>query len=133
VKRFFLDANVLWSAASKPEHLPWKLLASGRGEFLTSFYAVAEARRNLPPRLHGSLKALTAQLELVADAFGPPPAGVRLPAKDIPIFSTAAMARADCLVTGDSDFSQYFGRTVQGVKVILPRMIEDELKHPSGQ
>jgi hypothetical protein len=128
VKRFFVDANVLWSAAQKPEALPWKLLTSGRGKFVTSFYALAEARRNVPSEYVKNLEFLADQIEIVADAFGPPPAGVKLPAKDIPIFSTAGMAKADFLVTGDSDFLQYVGRTVQGLKIILPRMMEYELK-----
>lgn len=128
MKRFFVDANVLWSAAAKPDGLPWKLLVSGKAEFVSSFYAVAEARRNLPAKFHQNLTSLVSQIEIVADAFGPPPAGIRLPAKDIPIFSTAAMARADFLVTGDSDFFQYLDRRVQGLKVILPQMIGQELK-----
>jgi hypothetical protein len=128
VKRFFLDANVLWSAAQNPEALPWNLIKSGRGKFVTSFYALAEARRNLPQDLISNLDLLEESLEIVADAFGPPPTGIKLPAKDIPIFSTAGMAKADFLVTGDNDFIQYIGRTVQGLKIILPRMLENELK-----
>lgn len=117
----------------KPDGLPWKWIKSQRGEFITSFYAVAEARRNLAAEHHAALTNLLKDIELVPDAFGPPPLDVNLPAKDIPVFSTAAMSGADYLVTGDNDFSDYFGRTVHGVKIILPRMLKTELEHSSGQ
>lgn len=127
MKRVFLDANVLWSAARKPTALPWQLITSKAAQFLTSNYALAEARRNLPPEDLGNLAALTRDIEIVPDAFGAAPAGVVLPAKDLPILATAALAGADLLCTGDHDFAQYFGRTIGGVKIILPRMLAGEL------
>lgn len=66
-------------------------------------------------------------LRLVSDAFAPPPPGVRLPANDIPILATAALAGADLLVTGDQDVGEYFGRSIGGVTIILPRMLEQAL------
>jgi hypothetical protein len=127
VKRFFADANVLWSAARKPDSLPWKWLTSDKAKFVTSHYALEEARRNLPKEFSANLDKLAGKLEIVADAFGALPAGVRLPAKDVPILATAAMAGADFLVTGDNDFAPYFGRSIGGVKIILPRNIPDEI------
>jgi len=128
VKTVFLDANVLWSAAANPSGMPWSLITSGKGDFITSHYALAEARRNLPSGCQANLRRLVRGLRLVSDAFAPPPAGVRLPAKDIPILASAAMAGADLLVTGDEHFGQYFGRTVGGVTIILPRMLVERLK-----
>jgi predicted nucleic acid-binding protein len=127
VKTVFLDANVLSSAAANPSGLPWSIITSGKAVFITSHYAVAEARRNLPLVHLPNLNRLLDSLRLVSDALAPPPAGVRLPAKDIPILATAALAGADLLVTGDQDFRQYFGRSIGGVKMILPRMLADEL------
>ena len=127
MKTVFLDANVLWSAAANPSGLPWSILTSGKAVFVTSHYALAEARRNLPPVHRTNLNRLLGSLRLVSDALAPPPAGVRLPAKDIPILATAALAGADLLVTGDQHFAQYFGRTIGGLKIILPRMLAHEL------
>jgi uncharacterized protein len=123
VKTVFVDANVLWSAAANPSGRLWSLITSGNADFLTSHYAFEEARRNLPPDRQANLRDLVRRFRLVSDAFGPPPAGVRLPAKDIPILASAAMAHADFLVTGDEHFGQYFGRAVGGVTIILPRML----------
>lgn len=128
MKTVFLDANVLWSAARAPEKIPWNLISGGAADFSTSHYCAAEARRNLPPENHASLEKLLGKIRLVSDAFAPPPAGVRLPAKDFPVLASAALAKADLLVTGDNDFSAYFGRTLGGVKIILPRNLAQELK-----
>ena len=127
MKTVFLDANVLWSAAANPSGLPWSIITSGKAVFMTSHYAASEARRNLPPVYLANLNQLLGSLRLVSDAFAPPPPGVRLPAKDIPILATAALAGADLLVTGDHDFKQYFGPSIGGVKIILPRRLAYEL------
>jgi predicted nucleic acid-binding protein len=121
VKTVFLDANVLWSATANPTAMPWSLITSGKADFITSRHTLAEARRNLPLIHRDNLRRLVGHLRLVPDAFGPPPAGVRLPAKDVPILATSALAGAEFLVTGDEDFGQYFGRAVGGVMIILPR------------
>lgn len=128
MKRVFLDANVLWSAARKPAALPWRLIHSGLAHFLTSRYAVAEARRNTQAEDLPNLDRLVGTLTLVPDAFGPPPAGVCLPAKDVPILAAAALARADVLVTGDQHFAPFFGRKLEGMQVILPRHLADEIQ-----
>ena len=128
MKTVFLDANVLWSAAANPSGMPWSLITSGKADFITPHYALAEARRNLPSVHLADLRQLVGRLRLVSDAFAPPPAGVRVPAKDIPILATAALAGAELLVTGDEHFGQYFGRTVGGVTIILPRMLAQALR-----
>jgi len=47
--------------------------------------------------------------------------GVSLPEKDVPIFLAALAARATHLITGDlRDFGRYFGKTIEGVRVITP-------------
>jgi len=101
VKTVFLDANVLWSAAVNPAGMPWKLIWKGQANFVTSHYALVEALRNVPASAVGDLNRLTAKIKIVPDAFGPPPVGVILPGKDIPILSSAAACGAQLLVTGD--------------------------------
>jgi predicted nucleic acid-binding protein len=126
VKTIFLDANVLWSAAYKPGRTLWKLITSPKADWITSPYALAEAQSNLPPGNRPDLVKLTARVRLVPDAFGPPP--VILRGKDIPILSSAALARADVLVTNDDrDFGPYFDRTIGGVKIILTQDLPDEI------
>ena len=129
MKIIFLDANVLWSAATNPTRPHWQVITAinPRAHFITSHYALAEARRNLAPKDLPELARLASHLDLVPDAFGPPPAGVMLPGKDIPILASAAAAKADVLVTGDEHFGQYFGRKMAGVKIVLPRNLAAEL------
>jgi len=53
---------------------------------------------------------------------------VKLPLKDVPILGGAVAGNATHLLTGDQqDFGIYFGKTVQGVKIVSPRMLADEL------
>ncbi len=128
VKTVFLDANVLWSAAGDPTGMPWRLIWGGKANFVTSHYALVEARRNIPAEDVVDLNRLMAKIKMVPDAFGPPPAGVTLPGKDIPILSSAAACGAQLLVTGDEKhFDRYYGRVIGGVKIILPRDLAREL------
>ena len=128
MKVIFLDANVLWSAATNPQRPHWRSLTARppKADFITSHYALAEARRNLAAQDLPELDRIVARLRLVPDAFGAPPPGVVLPGKDVPILASAAAARADVLVTGDQHFGQYFGRTIGGVKIVLPRDLAEE-------
>jgi predicted nucleic acid-binding protein len=123
MRRVFLDANVLFSAA-------WResagLLALWELEsilLLTSGYAAEEARRNLDTSDRRSrLEHLLDDVEIVpeAPAHALPP-GVRLPAKDEPILRAALAARATHLLTGDlRDFGRLLGRTVGGLRVQTP-------------
>lgn len=128
MKVIFLDANVLWSAATNPQRPHWQPLTTrpAKADFITSHYALAEARRNLAAQDLPELDRIVTRLRLVPDAFGAPPPGVVLPGKDVPILASAAAARADVLVTGDQHFGQYFGRTIGGVKLVLPRDLAEE-------
>jgi hypothetical protein len=101
--RVFLDANVLFCAARKPDsrwHGFWKV----RNLFpLTSMYSADEARRDCVNGAHaGRLLLLLEQTHLVSDLPGALlPAQIRLPAKDGPILAAAIQAGADYLITGD--------------------------------
>lgn len=122
MKSVFLDANVLYVIAGDPDCRLFAAVMAGKARFLASPYVVEEARRNLDPADRANLNRLRAKLRLVPDCFGPPPAGIELPGKDVPVLASAAMARADLLVTLDHDhFGRLYGRTIGGVKVITPR------------
>ena len=129
--RLFLDANVVFSAAHNPDgngRALFQLAAARRGaRLISSRFAIEEAARNIalkyPERL-SDLERLTADLEVCAE---PTPsavaaaASVGLPAKDAPILAAAIGARARVLVTGDRQhFSPLFGKTIEGVTVIMP-------------
>ncbi len=96
---------------------------------VTNAYAVEEARRNLAMKFPATLPhldALVRKCELVPMAVLD--LTVALPQKDVPILSGAMAGHATHLLTGDErDFGALFGKTVQGVKVVSPRMLADEL------
>ena len=122
MKAVFLDANVLYVIASDPDGGLFAAVMAGRAKFLASPYVLEEARRNLDPADRPNLERLRPKLRLVPDCFGPPPAGIELPGKDVPVLASAAMAHADLLVTLDrGHFGRLYGRTVGGVTVITPR------------
>ena len=125
----FLDANVLFTAAHRPQGKaaflfqalqdstatrPWRLLSSA--------YAIEEARRNLVaklPHAAGDLGALLTHLQVV-----PQPAAPKLlldlPAKDMPIWAAAHASKATHLLTGDlRDFGPHMNQreTTGGVLI----------------
>jgi len=121
VDRLFLDANVLFSAAYRPDAGISRLWKLKRVELMTSAYAVEEARVNLESdeqrqRLEGLLWRVTivAGLALL-------PRHVNLPEKDRPILQAALSGRATHLLTGDKrHFGRYLGRRVEGVWILSP-------------
>ena len=128
MKTVFLDANVLYAAARKPGLTLHRIITSNRALFVTSPYAALEAERNLEPADRPHLERLLASVQFVPDAFGAPPAGVKLRGKDIPILASAALCGADILVTSDSrDFKQLFGRTLSGLKIVATEDLPNEL------
>lgn len=122
--RLFLDANVLVSAALKPDSRIAGLWLLDDVRLLGSPYTVAEARRNVPePAAASRLEALIDALVLlpsepadfeIADDPG-------LPLKDRPVLLAAIVSGAGFLLTGDmSHFGGCFGREFAGVSVVLP-------------
>jgi len=95
----FLDANVLFSAAFRPDAGVARLWEVSGAVLVTSSYAVEEARRNLPEedqrtRLEGLLKKVE-----VGEAMMLPPelrGEVDLPEKDWPVLGGAAAAGRQC-------------------------------------
>jgi uncharacterized protein len=128
--RVFLDANILFSGAQPHSRMRAFLeILFPKDECLINAYAVEEARRNLElkfPESLRSLESLVDQCELVPHLVTE--IKLALPLKDLPIFGGAVAGGATHLLTGDErDFGAYFGKTIQGVKIVSPRMLADEL------
>ena len=121
--RLFLDANILFSAAYRPEAGLRRLWALADVLLLSSLYALTEARVNLPePVQRVRLAELAQRLLLMPHPSPRPlPVDIHLPPKDQPILLAAIAARATHLLTGDiQDFGPYYGRTVEGVLIVPP-------------
>jgi predicted nucleic acid-binding protein len=106
VKRLFLDANVLFTAAHNPNGKAALLMDLGRRghwQIITSALALEEARRNLARKYPGRVEALeaaVADLTVVGIGHGSP-CPLPLPEKDQPIFLAAQQSGATHLLTGD--------------------------------
>ena len=122
MRRAFLDANVLFSAAYREGAGLIRSWSLPGAELVTSAYAAEEARRNLAtPDQHARLESLLARTRLVPESNIPMPADISLPDKDHPILRAAIAAGATHLVTGDvKDFGRYFGKRLAGVLVVAP-------------
>ncbi len=128
--RLFLDANVLFTAAHKPEGRSAALVALARRSFCslhTSPHVLEEARRNLRLKLPQGADALEKLLKTIAIEGEASSPLVRwaleqgLPLKDAPVLAAAVVARADLLVTGDrKHFGDLYGATLRGVEVVTP-------------
>ncbi len=124
MKRVFLDANVLFSAAWREENGLLKLWRLAGVALVTSAYAAREAEINLPDDAQRQrLRHLLQRVDVLppATALPPLPSGVHLPAKDAPILQAAIAADATVLLTGDvTHFGPYFGKRLGGVQVLPP-------------
>jgi len=122
--RLFLDANILVSAALKPDSRLAGLWMLAGVRLLGSPHVVAEARRNV--RQPYAVVRLEALLDVVAVLPSEPAefevAGCPLlPEKDRPVLLGAIVANADYLLTGDmTHFRECFGKRLGGVLVLLP-------------
>lgn len=111
MKRLFLDANVLFTAAHNPAGkaaLVIESAARGQWGVVTSRLAVEEARRNLErkyPSRGSQLEQLLSAIEVVNGSDGAK-CPIELSSKDRPIFEAAMMAGASHLLTGDT---KHFG------------------------
>lgn len=126
----FLDANILFSA-SNPKWFTHQFveLLLLKTECLTNLYAVEEASRNLAkhaPKHLPRLERLVKLLKLVPKASVE--LHIKLAEKDRPILRGAIAGRSTHLLTGDlKDFGALLGKTVQGVKIVTPKMLAEEL------
>jgi predicted nucleic acid-binding protein len=120
--RLFLDANVLFSAAHKPDARVFRLCKLDDVVLCSSHYALEEARFNLVDGAElRRLVELTDDLQFIDSAHTALPRGISLPEKDIPILLAAIEAKANYLLTGDlRHFGPYFGKKIGGVTVLSP-------------
>ena len=123
----FLDANVLFSAAYRPDSGLRRLWHLQGVRLVSSLYAVEEARRNLadPPQ-RDALEVLLTSMTLSAEAPSVDPGlsattPPSLPEKDRPSFKAAVATGATHLLTGGlRHFGSLFGERVEGVLVLPP-------------
>lgn len=130
--RLFLDANVLFTAAHRPQGKAGFLFAevaagSPHWQLVSSVYAVEEARRNIAskyPQAAPELLRLTRQLKL-ADQPATVRIALALPEKDLPIWAAALACRATHLLTGDlKDFGRFMNRPEQTAGVMIQTVSE---------
>jgi hypothetical protein len=128
--RIFLDVGILFSA-SRPESLMARFTAklSQFATLCSNSYAVEEARRNLQlkfPERETELNSMLLGISLVESTVSLPEVEIR--SKDRPILEGAVAAQATHLLTSDRcDFGPFFGKTIQGVLVVSPQLLADEL------
>lgn len=120
--RLFLDANVLSSAASRPNAGLLRLWELADCVLYTSRYAMGEARVNLEESLQrDQLEKLCRPIHLVDATSARLPPATPLPEKDKPILAAAIEAQATHLLTGDvHDFGRLLGEIIAGVLIQLP-------------
>ena len=128
--KIFLDANILYSAARAGglmERFVTDLMR--KAECCTNLYAIDEARRNLEindRRRVENLTWLTDKLTCETSLAEMP--SVDLREKDRPIICGAIAAGCSHLLTGDRrDFGSFFGKLIEGVKIVSPEMLAVEL------
>ena len=124
MRRVFLDANVLFSAAYRADSGLLRLWELRGVTLVTSDYAVEEARRNLRESdQRAALNGIVGRTEIVRGTFDgvPLPRSVRLPEDDKPILRAAIAAGCNSLLTGNlRDFGPYLEKTVGGVLIQRP-------------
>ena len=121
--RIFLGANVLFSAAYRPDAGLLRLWELDQVDLVTSRYAAEEARLNLLDEAQRRrLNKLLAKVDIIESIpSGPLPQGIKLPKKDHLILLAAIAARATHLLTGDKEhFEKYFGREIGGMLILPP-------------
>jgi predicted nucleic acid-binding protein len=122
VDRVFLDANVLFSAAYRPQSRLRRLWTLEGVQLVTSVQAVEEARRNLRSRAQREeLGRLLEGVEIVAVSSRPIDLPVNLPEEDRTVLLAAVEAKATHFLTGDfRHFSAYYGKEILGVLILAP-------------
>ena len=120
--RLFLHANVLFSAAYRPNAGLLKFWKLQNVILCSSRYALEEARINLTEEAQKHrLAGLASKIQLIEASSRKIPSAASLPEKDAPILMAAIEARATHLIAGDvRRFGPYFGTTIEGILVLLP-------------
>lgn len=125
MKRIFLDANVLFTAAHNPKGKAALLIEpgiKGHWDLYTSIYAAEEAKRNIEIKYPDSIPGLDQiikHINLVRHYSDHPcPDGLNM--KDRPIFQAAVECSATHLLTGDiKDFGRYMNQTEKTFNICI--------------
>lgn len=133
--RIFLDANILFSAARADGAVRalLSLLMEAGHACCVDAYVLEEARRNLLAKAPAGLAWLDSTMtRLQVQPIGPRDlileGGLPLVEKDKPVLAAAIHSGCDYLVTGDrTHFGALFGLSIQGVKVMSPAQLAEEL------
>jgi uncharacterized protein len=120
--RPFLDANVLFSAAYRPDAGLLRIWKLENVVLCSSRYALEEARINLSEEnQRARLDKLSGSIAFFEAGERSLPRGILLPEKDVPILLAAIEARATHLLTGDvRHFRVYFGKKIEGISITRP-------------
>ncbi|MCP4408784.1 MAG: PIN domain-containing protein [Gammaproteobacteria bacterium] len=139
MRRLFLDANALFTAAHNPRGkaaLVISLAANGLWQIATSSYAVEEARRNLQQKYSQSISTSEAQLahiQVYTSGKGTH-CPLSLPQKDRPIFESALSCGATHLLTGDlKDFGRHMNNPKKSEGILIQTIAEfldQEIENP---
>ena len=121
----FLDANVLFCGAYRPDAGLRRLWRLPITRLITSAYAAEEARRNLSdPGQRRELEELLGSVEVVATAAPtdhPLFSTMELADKDRPVLLAAIGAGPTHLLTGDfRHFGHYYRQSIEGVLILSP-------------
>lgn len=135
--RIFLDANILFSAAKSAGAIQILLndLKKSGHELVADTYVIGEARRNLEIKFPEALSTLGEILQgIIPPAKLSPPLHPELVPtlidKDRPVLAAAIEHRCEVLLTGDkTHFGAFYGKTVEGVKVLSPAGLAEMLKY----
>src|ERR1700730_11969222 len=120
--RLFLDANVLFSAAYRPNAGLLRFWKLTNVILCASHYVVEEAKINLAEEVQRRrLARLARSLQFFDATPRQLPDRISLPEKDWPVLFAAMDARATHLITGDlRHFGPYFGKTIEGILIVAP-------------
>lgn len=130
MKRVFLDANVLFTAAHNASGKAVLVIELGAGKhwrLCTSVYAVEEARRNISVKFPDALQRLDTLLGSVAVVQHGTGAEcpIKLREKDRTIFLSAMKCKATHLLTGDiRDFGPFMNQPEKTQGIIIQTVAE---------
>jgi len=130
VKRVFLDANVLFTAAHNPRGkaaLLFDLADLSCWSLITCRLACEEARRNLVIKFPACLERLEDLLQSIATVpmAGGVSCALELPDKDKPIFLAAVYGRATHLLTGDkAHFGPFMNKATETQGIVIQTVSE---------
>jgi predicted nucleic acid-binding protein len=128
--KVFLDANILFSGSVSGSKIAKLIeIIKKHGECTTNSYAVEEARKNIELKKYGSIPGLESLLENVIisnELILKIP--IEIKPKDVPILGGAIAQKCTHLLTGDKkDFGFLFGKRVENVLVVSPRLLAEEM------